>query len=225
MALTPTPARDLKVGTIINTTFNVLEKNALVAIGAILVLAAANFGAAYLGLTKTAIMQQVGLSVGAAIAGFVVNFVLLNLMLRKIGLQKVQGMDLLVPYFGLSVLSTLGIGLGFIVLILPGLFLMARWSLAQPLMLARGDGIMKALGESWERTKGNEFTIILAALALAILFILVSVLVPFQFGAQSIVGLVIAQTAGAVASIIFASMRVALYALMVAAHSPSETFE
>ena len=42
---------------------------------------------------------------------------------------------------------------------------MARWSIAQPLLVARGDGVMAALGESWERTKDKEFQILGAALS------------------------------------------------------------
>lgn len=225
MAHSPAPARNLTVGAVINTTFNVLEKNAVLAIVAMILIAAANFGAGYIGLTRTAVMQQAGLSVGGAIFGFVVNFVLLNLMLRKLGLQKVKGFELFVPFFAMSVLSGIGVMLGFIALILPGLFLMARWSIAPSMMLARGEGIMKSLSSSWERTSGNEFTIILAALALAIVFLAVSIWAPFQFGPQSVMGLAVGQGAGAVATVIFTCMGVSLYALMVAAHDPVQTFE
>ena len=77
--------------------------------------------------------------------------------------------DVFLSYFGLAVLYALGVLAGFILLIIPAFFLIARWSLAQPLVVVRGDGIRQAFGESWERTKGNEFQIIVAVFVLVIL--------------------------------------------------------
>jgi hypothetical protein len=54
--------------------------------------------------------------------------------------------------WGLSLLSGLGILLGLLLLILPGLFLMVRWMIAAPVMIAEDLRVSDALGRSWQLT-------------------------------------------------------------------------
>ncbi len=217
-------ARELKVGRLINKTLDVLEKNWVVALIFIVGIAAINAGMAYVGLTRTAILQQLGLTAASIVIGVFVNFFLITTLLKRTGLMAEGEGGHLIPFLGLSVLHSLGVGLGFVLLIIPGLFVMARWSVAQPIFLSRGGGVMNALKQSWEQTRGNEFPIIVAGLALAIIFIAISIGAPFLVGAESILGLIVAQGAGAVMTVIFASFGVVLYGLLIVAREAS-TFE
>lgn len=218
-------ARELKVGRLINKTLDVLEKNWAIGLLFIVVLGAITSGLSYVGLSRTGAMQQVGLAVASIVVAAVANYVLIRTLLKKSGLMGQGEGGHLVPFLGLSILYTLGVGLAFVVLILPGLFVMARWSLARPLFLSRGGGVMEALSQSWDRTRGNEFPIIVAGLALAIVFMAISIGAPFMLGPESFVGMAISQASGDVMTVIFAAFEVVLFGLIVAAHDVADTFD
>jgi hypothetical protein len=61
---------------------------------------------------------------------------------------------------GVSFLSGLGILVGLLLLIIPGIILFVRWSIAIPIVLSKGDGVIAALRESWYRTEGHFWPIL-----------------------------------------------------------------
>jgi len=65
-------------------------------------------------------------------------------------------------YFGLGLLSTLGILVGTVALIVPGVLLFVRWSLSSPILLAADGGVTEAMQRSWAAT-GPYFWPILVA--------------------------------------------------------------
>jgi hypothetical protein len=70
------------------------------------------------------------------------------------------GFSLFLPLLGVSILMALGEVLGFIGLIVPGLMLMIRWSVAVPtLVVERGRGITGSMGRSADLTKGHRWSI------------------------------------------------------------------
>ncbi|WP_159987325.1 hypothetical protein [Novosphingobium sp. 18052] len=65
-----------------------------------------------------------------------------------------------IAYAAISfVTSVLGLP-GLILVILPGLILIARWSLAGALVVARGSAVFAAFGESWRLTRGSTWPIV-----------------------------------------------------------------
>jgi hypothetical protein len=54
-----------------------------------------------------------------------------------------------------SFLGVVGIILGFIVLIIPGVFLMVRWFLVSPIIIVEGLGAVEALKRSWTLVSGS----------------------------------------------------------------------
>ena len=68
-------------------------------------------------------------------------------------------------FFGLGIVTTLGISLGTIALIIPGIVLLVRWSLAVPILLsADEEGVFKSLGRSWRETGPHFWAIFLVFL-------------------------------------------------------------
>ena len=67
-------------------------------------------------------------------------------------------------YFGLSFLTGIAIGAGFLLLIVPGLYLWARWAPAYGFALAEDMDVSTAMGESWDATRGHVVPILLAML-------------------------------------------------------------
>jgi hypothetical protein len=210
----PAP-RELKIGTIVDKTLGVLEINAVPALIYVLVLTAVSVPITYASVGSTAPLQLAGGQLLRNAISIVCGYFLLVAMLRRTGLQSQTGGDTLLPFIGQSIIASLAVLVGMIALIIPGLFLMARWSIAQPLLVARGDGVMASLGESWDRTKGNELSIFTAAVAVVLLPIVVIIATGVFFGQENLAGIVIAQLATSALSLILLAMGVALYGLIV----------
>jgi hypothetical protein len=76
------------------------------------------------------------------------------------------------PLIGAGLLAGLGIAIGFILLIIPGLFLLTIWSVVAPVVVLERPGVVAALGRSRELVRGNGWqvfgTIILFFLILVV---------------------------------------------------------
>lgn len=103
---------------------------------------------------------------------------------------------LFLPLIGLYVLMYLGIVLGMILLIVPGIILALMWTVAGPALVVERCGVFAAFGRSRALTKGHRWTILG-------LFVLVIVLV---WIVSVVVGLV---TAGTMSFTSLAAMRMA----------------
>lgn len=68
-------------------------------------------------------------------------------------------------YLGMNILFIVGLVIGFILLIVPGIILAIGWSFAPYLVIEQGAGPVDALKRSWELTKGNRWTLFLLGLA------------------------------------------------------------
>ena len=65
---------------------------------------------------------------------------------------------------GLAILSTLAVGLGLVLLIVPGVLLALRWAVAGPLVVLEGRGIQEAMGRSADLTRDRRWSIFLLGL-------------------------------------------------------------
>jgi hypothetical protein len=214
--------RDLKIGNIIDKTLGVLERSAVPVLIFVVVLSALTAPISYFAVGSTAFLRVIGGELLKIVAGIVCSYFLLVPMLRRAGFPPRPDDDAMLPFVGLSIISSLGIMLGMLAIILPGLFVMARWSIAQPLLVVRGTGMMASLSESWERTKGNEFQIIVAVLALALLPVALIIGASVVFEQADPVRIIAVQLVGSAMSAVFLAMGVALYGLIVTeASTPS----
>lgn len=69
------------------------------------------------------------------------------------------GLRRALPLLGLAILMGLGIGIGFLLLIVPGVLLYLMWSVAVPVTVVERRGVIESLGRSGELTKGARGTI------------------------------------------------------------------
>jgi hypothetical protein len=60
----------------------------------------------------------------------------------------------LAPLIAVSILAGLGIGIGFLLLIVPGLILLTFWSVAAPVTVIERPGVFRAFGRSWALVRG-----------------------------------------------------------------------
>jgi len=83
----------------------------------------------------------------------------------------------LLPLIGLTILFALGIGIGFMLLIIPGFILLLMWAVAVPALVIERDGVASAFRRSAELTKGARWKILGLFLLLAAIYWLLSTLV------------------------------------------------
>ena len=206
--------RELKIGAIIDKALAVLERSAMPALIFLVTLTAVNCVIDYF-TWDAAPLSQLAVTPLRIVIGVFFSYNLLKVMIARTGLRSRGEGDVFLTYFGLTILYGLAVVVGLILLVIPALFLMARWSLAQPLVVARGDGVMKAFGQSWERTSGNDFPILIAVLVLVMIPTAISIAAGLMFEKGALTGMLVGQTAQSLASLLGLSMGVALYGMII----------
>lgn len=208
------PARELKIGAIIDKSFAVIERAAAPSLIFLVSLTLVDGIIAYFTATMSPV-AQLAVTPLRVVIGVFFSYQLLKAMIERTGLRSRGEGDVFLTYFGLAVLYGLAVALGLILLVLPALFLISRWCLAQPLVVARGDGVMKAFGESWQRTSGNEFPIIVVVLLFVIVPIVISVVAGVMLPKDNLVGIAVAQLATTVSTLLGLAMGTALYGMII----------
>ena len=102
-----------------------------------------------------------GLRVGELIGGFVAGYFLLLHLIDCEGLLVVDKAGIrLLPFFGALILTSIGVLFGLLFFIIPGLILMARWSIAYSLVISDGLSMVDAMRESWDCTRSAQWSIV-----------------------------------------------------------------
>lgn len=194
-----------------------------------------------LGLTESA-SQMFGMNAGASVALdegpaaaiFQLVAAIVSVIATYFLVAKFLEMKGLLPdpstriwaYVGLSILSTLGMIVGFLLLIVPGLILMVRWSASTGYLIGGREGITDALGASWRATEGKGWSIFGAGLVLLIILAMVGGVIGVIAGLIGIPA-VIAIVSGlgeAFGSAVFVAFTVAIYALVRSEEQIGEVF-
>ncbi len=134
-------------------------------------------------------MAKGGASFSSAgvVVTFVASYFLTEILLRREGqLGDAGNRRRIGAYVGASLLAALGALAGTILLIVPGLILLARWSIAPAMIVGEQLGVIESMKASWEATRESQWQIVLAYLALiAVVIAIVGVLLGgamFSFG-------------------------------------------
>jgi hypothetical protein len=223
-AMDSLPSRELRIGTIIDKSLAVLERAAIPALIFVAALTLINSTIGYF-TANAAPLSKLAVTPLTIVIGVFFSYQLLSVIVRRTGLRSRRDGEVFLTYFGLAILYGLGVALGLVLLVIPALFLIARWSLAQTLVVARGDGIKQAFGESWERTSGNEFQIIVVVLLFVMVPMVISVTATLMFGQGNLTGIIVSQLATSVSSLLGLCMGVALYGMIIGmpkADAPAE---
>jgi uncharacterized membrane protein len=80
----------------------------------------------------------------------------------------------LLPLIGLSILLAIGIMIGFVLLIVPGIILLLMWAVAVPSLVIERGGVFAAFARSAELTRGAKWRILGLFLLLAVAYWLLS---------------------------------------------------
>lgn len=112
------------------------------------------------------------------------------------------GVVSMLPMLGLMLLWGLGVGLGMVLLIVPGLILLSMWSCSMQALIAENCGVIASFGRSAELTKGSRIMIFVTLLIYivaiyVILFGVLGAIVGFKLN-----GMTAAMNAGPLAALV-----------------------
>jgi hypothetical protein len=213
MEATSAPSKRIAVGNVINETFSVYGANFGPLIGSALVvfivvgIIAGILDA--LGGVILAILSTIVLLAGEALyVGFVVKLV----EDVRDGRRDLTMGDLfsaaapsIMPLIAFGILFGLGVGIGLILIIIPGLILLTMWAVGAPAIVAEGAGPIEAFGRSWRLVRGNGWPVFGSLLLILIIVVLVRfVLLAIAAGIGSGAIVVASILAGAATAPIFA---------------------
>jgi hypothetical protein len=119
-----------------------------------------------------------------------------------------------------SILASIGIAIGFVLIIVPGLILLTFWSLLVPEIVIGGAGPLEAFGRSWRTVRGYAWrvfgTFILVFLILVVGEIVLSaILLVLPYGWRSFIADLVA---GALVTPFLAALVTLIYYRLTAAH-------
>ena len=204
MTDTTAGSRRFEIGRVISGTFGVIGRNfvpfALMALllGGLPNLLMGLFQLRFAAGAATFELGWVGGSILGALAMLAAAFVLqaaivhatvADLNGRPVVLRDSlrAGLRHCLPLIGLAILTGLGLAVGFMLLIVPGLMLMVAWSAAVPAKVVEKIGVLEAFTRSRDLTRGRRWPIfglfVLYAIAAAILNALIlAAFTPFALG-------------------------------------------
>lgn len=99
----------------------------------------------------------------------------------RVGAYYARTRDRLGTLFGASVLYSIGVAIGLLLLIVPGLVALARWSLIVPLVMIERRGVGDAFSRSRELVKGKTPTVLLILIVSGLMTAVAGVLIQLAF--------------------------------------------
>ncbi|WP_340586230.1 hypothetical protein [Erythrobacter alti] len=145
---------------------------------------------------------------------WIAGFFLMRRYLEASGRQS-SGVAHVWLYLGMSILSFLGLVAGLILLIIPGIILMVRWSAASGFLISGEKGVTQSLGASFEATKGSGWQIFFAAIILLLGLGVIGAVIGGIFGTLSLTVLIyVSAFLEAFSNAIFLAFGIAIYLLL-----------
>jgi hypothetical protein len=216
MEAAPAPAKRITVGGVVDETFSIYGQNALALLGsAILVFVIIGVGS---GLLQNAGGVVLGLLAGiirlmgyALFTGFVVRLVQDVRDGRRdetVGDLFSSAAPAILSLIVFGILFGIGVGIGFVLLIVPGLILITFWSVGAPAIVIERAGPIEAFGRSWRLVRGDAWSVFAALLVVLLIVIAIGIVL-------GIIATPIGNGATVVASIISTVITAPIFALAV----------
>ncbi len=212
----PAPVKRIGVGDVISETFSIYGQNVGALLGsAIIVFAVVGLIAGLLQHTNSLILILLATAVRVAGDALYVGFVVELVSDTRDGRRDQTVGDLfsaaapfILPLIGFGILAGIGITIGLILIVIPGLILLTFWSVGAPAIVVEGLGVFDAFGRSWKLVRGEAWSVF----GVLLLTFLIVVIVGAVLGA---IGAAIGVAGFIVAAIISAAITAPVYALAV----------
>jgi len=112
----------------------------------------------------------------------------------------------LMPLIGVAILGGIGIGIGFVLCIVPGLFLLTFWSVVAPVTVIERPGVFSAFGRSWELVRGYAWAVFGTIVLVFLLVVAASI-------AAALIGVVLGDAGRAILNWLFNALTQPVAAL------------
>lgn len=176
----PAPAKRIGVGDVINEAFSLYGQNIAPLLGsALAVFVIVGLASGILfdagGFLLVLLAVAIGFAGQALYTGFVVELVKDVRDGRRdhtVGDLFSAAAPFILPLIGFGILFGLGLGIGFLLLIVPGLILLTFWSVGAPAIVVEGIGPIDAFGRSWRLVRGNAWPVF-GVIVIAFLIVIV----------------------------------------------------
>jgi hypothetical protein len=158
----------------------------------------------------------VGLAVGTLYQGMVVELVRDvqdGRLDASVGDLIRSALPVLGTLIAAGILAGLGIGIGFVLLVVPGLFLATIWAVIAPVIVVEHRGVFEAFGRSRQLVKGQGWPV-LGTIVVAYLIAFVASIVFAAIGAAIADGVIISVVFSALASTITAPITALVAAVL-----------
>jgi hypothetical protein len=177
------PAKRISVGGVIGETFSIYGQNLGALLGsAIVVFIVVGLIAGILqaagGVVLVLLASAVRIAGNALYTGFVVKLVEDTRDGRRdfgVGDLFSAAAPFILPLIGFGILFAIGVTIGFILLIVPGLILITFWSVGAPAIVVEGIGPIDAFKRSWQLVRGNAWPVFGTLVVVFLIVILVGV--------------------------------------------------
>lgn len=90
------------------------------------------------------------------------------------------------PYLGLLILWIIGLVVGLLLLVIPGIILVVRWSAATGFVIGEQRGVFESFKASWNATKGHGWAIFFAGIVTLIVVVMIAGVIGSIFAAISL---------------------------------------
>ncbi|HEY5815742.1 MAG TPA: hypothetical protein VIS95_05320 [Solirubrobacterales bacterium] len=180
----PTPAKRISVGDVISETFSIYGQNLGALLGsAIVVFIVIGLLAGILeasgGLILILLAAAVRMAGHALYTGFVVKLVQDTRDGRRdegVGDLFAAAWPMILPLIGFGILFGIGVAIGFLLLVVPGLILITFWSVGAPAIVVEKIGPIDAFGRSWRLVRGDAWSVFGVLLVVLLIVIGIGIL-------------------------------------------------
>ena len=177
--------QNLDVGNVISRVFGIYGDQFVVLFLSAL---AVNIAAGVIIVLLTLVGSIVGLLVGALIS-IVANFFYTGMVVRLVEDVQDGRLDasvgqlfesvapVVLPLIGAGILAAIGIAFGFLLLIIPGIFLLTIWAVVAPCVVIERTGVTGAFGRSYALVKQSFWQTLGAILVMALIYIVIGAII------------------------------------------------
>lgn len=214
----PAPTKRISVGDVVSETFSIYGQNLGALLGsAIVVFIVVGFVAGILqaagGLILVLLAGAVRFAGQALYTGFVVKLVEDVRDGRRdhgVGDLFSAAAPFILPLIGFGILFGIGVSIGFLLIVVPGLILLTFWSVGAPAIVVEGIGPIDAFGRSWRLVRANAWPVfgsllVVLLITIGIWVVLAAIATPIGDG----------EVATWIASIVSGALTAPIFALTV----------
>ena len=183
-------------GRVISHTFKVIGSNAaLFGVGSLVLVGLPNLLSSIAGVTlpSASLLVTLGSVVIAVIGSLVLQALVVRAAIGSLNGAPVAPKEVLntslryiLPLLGLAIIVAIGVFLGMIFLLIPGIIISILWSVAAPALVAEKRGVFASLQRSRDLTRGHRWAIF----GLMVIYVIASLIVGGAISMVGVLGLV-----------------------------------